>query len=436
VASHFDTIVAPITGVGPAAVAIVRLSGPDAWAIAAKVFSSVPDSPQPRHVYYGKLESGDEGLLTHFNEGHSFTGEETSEISCHGSPAAVNALVMSCIKAGARMAEPGEFTQRAFMNGRMDLTEAEGIRETIEAVTASQLRLANLQREGMLRLEITTLREQVLRLLAAVEATVDFEEEIGALDRVGTHQDLDELLERVDKLLQMAEIGRIVRNGLRIAIVGPPNAGKSSLLNAILREERSIVTEVPGTTRDFVEEKIDLNGIPVVLIDTAGLRETKDKAEAIGVERSKAQAANADHIWYVYDAAEGFTPADSQICASLGRPATIVANKIDLKAPPKGHVGVSAKTGSGLSNLADTVCQIASSVPSLPLPAPNERHTLLLEETRAQLSAALDTLENDLPDDLLSVNLREAVQLLGEITGETASADMIDTIFRSFCIGK
>lgn len=426
----FDTIVAPITGSGAAAVAIVRLSGPEAWQVASEVFS--PWLPEPMKAAYGRYAHGDDGLALPFSEGHSYTGDESVELSVHGSPASVRNLVESCIKAGARMAEPGEFTQRAFLNGRIDLTQAEAVRDTIDARTDAQLRLANLQREGSLRRRVSAMAHSIGKVLAAVEASVDFSEEIGEMDRPAGISALAKVDEDIAGLLETASVSRILRQGLRVAIVGPPNAGKSSLLNAILGSERAIVTEVPGTTRDFVEEQIEVEGFPVVLIDTAGLRESQDRIESLGIQRSRVIAAGADHVWFVYDAVTGLTADDKALVASFAS-TTLVANKCDLASPGRG-VAASAMTGEGIPGL----------LRALPLDqdiahreiAVNPRHAALLEETRRSLDIAMATLRSNRPTDLVSVLLQESMQALGQITGETASPDMISRIFADFCIGK
>jgi len=465
--SHFDTIVAPITGSGTAAVAVVRLSGPEAWKVAAEVFS--PWRPEAMRAAYGRYRHGDDGLALPFQEGHSYTGEESVELSIHGSSESVRELVEACIRAGARMAEPGEFTQRAFLNGRIDLTQAEAVRDLIESRTAAQLRLANLQREGSLKRRIAAIRDHVFKVLASIEAAVDFSEEIGDLDREEASRMLQECLERIDGLLETAGVDRILRHGLRVAIVGRPNAGKSSLLNAILGIDRAIVTEFPGTTRDFVEEQIEVNGFPVVLIDTAGLRDSEDRIESLGVQRTRAIASGADQIWYVYDASVGWTEEDEAFVAPTGsdQSLTIVANKRDLirNSPPLGPnavtpqgrnaatpqagnavtpqgrnaaapqpILVSAVTGDGLPSLLN----------SLPIDrdiafrevAINTRHADLLANTRESVATARETLTSERPTDLASVLLQEAMGALGQITGETASPDMITRIFSDFCIGK
>lgn len=435
--SHFDTIVAPITGGGKAAIAVVRVSGPGAWSVASRVFS--PWNPVPMKATYGRYRHGDDGLALPFSEGNSFTGEESVELSIHGSPESVRQLVGSCVEAGARMADPGEFTQRAFLNGRIDLTQAEAVRDTIEARTETQLRLANSQREGSLRTRVDHISKRIGGVLAAIEASVDFSEEIGELDREGSAFSLASAVDEIDNLLETAPFSRILRRGLRVAIVGLPNAGKSSLLNAILGSERAIVTDLPGTTRDFVEEQIDVDGIPVVLIDTAGLRESQDRIESMGIQRSRTVAADADQVWYVFDSSVGWTVDDDLWLEGVsGAPSerrgpTIVANKCDLTRSDRG-IAVSASTGEGLGSL------LASLPEGLDIGhreiAINSRHAELLGKVREVTDLSIQTLRSDRPTDLASVFLQDALYALGQVTGETAAPDMISRIFSDFCIGK
>jgi tRNA modification GTPase len=430
---RFDTIFASITGLPPAAISVVRLSGPEAWETAGKLFEPWPETPAPRYATYGKYFHGDDGIAIAFAEGHSFTGEQTVEMSIHGSRASLSELLAACEQAGARPAKPGEFTLRAFLNGRIDLTQAEAVRETVEAETERQLRSANRNREGRLRDEVSNLRKEVTAVLAALEASVDFSEEIGEFDREKAFDRLHPVAERIQQLGDQAQSGRILREGLRIAIVGPTNAGKSSLLNALLGVDRAIVSEVPGTTRDYVEERASFLGYPVVLVDTAGLRETIDPIESIGVQRARSAAANADLIWFVFDASLGLTQAEHSEIARFERPVKLLANKSDLWMTDVGQP-ISAKTRLGLDSLiAETAneFQISDDVTVV-----NARQAVLLAEAHSTLVDALEHLEGDTPSDLLSVLLCEILDRLGQITGETIGTDMLERIFRDFCIGK
>jgi tRNA modification GTPase len=433
----FDTIVAPITGTEAAAVAVLRISGPASWQIAEAVFSPWPREVVPRLALYGRFSTGDDGLCLPFEEGHSYTGEQSAELSVHGSRASVQALVEACLAKGARAARPGEFTERAFMNGRLDLTQAEGVRDTVEALTNAQLRQANLLREGALGERVREIRDDVLEVLAQIEATVDFSEEVGDLDRPAALARLGASAEAIGELLRTAEAGRILRKGFRIAIVGPPNAGKSSLLNRLLGYDRAIVTEVPGTTRDFVEERLDLGGVPCVVLDTAGLRQTEDPVERIGVERALRVAEAADEVWYVYDAAEGLAESDREAIERLERPVRILRNKSDLSdsSDSPESLSISALTGIGLDSLIRSVSE------RIRVEGPetvwiNDRHAPLLESARDNLEMASHTLRQDLPVDLATVYLQAALAELGQITGETATDDMLVRIFRDFCVGK
>lgn len=430
--SPFDTIVAPITS-QPAAVGVVRVSGQEAWEVASRVFLGWPRPPEPFRAVYGRYTTGDDGLALPFAAGHSYTGEQAVELSCHGALPSVRALVGACIEAGARHAEPGEFTQRAFLNGRMDLTQAEAVADTVSAMTDAQLVVANRQREGVLYREVSALRGRILRLLGAVEASVDFEEEIGPLDRTHADAEIVAVAERVERLAKTTVVGRIIRRGLRVAIVGPPNAGKSSLFNALVGRDRAIVTPIAGTTRDYVEETVDMGGVAVVLIDTAGLRETDDLVESLGVQRSLAQAAHADLTWFVYDGSQPRPASEQPWSQWIANKADLIGGPGDL---PEGHLLVSATTGEGLEGLVARVACYAEEAVALSIPPVSERHGAHLQEALQWLNQARDTLVSNRPDDLLSTLLKGAANHLGEITGETASEDMIQRIFADFCIGK
>ena len=431
-----DTIVAPITASGPAAVAVIRISGSQAFNVANSVFNNWSEPTESHKALYGTFITGDDGLALPFSEGHSYTGDETVEFSIHGSPASVDSLVSQCIKAGARMATPGEFTLRAFMNGRLDLSQAEGVRATVDAQTSAQLRMANQLRQGNLTDQVKLIRKLCIQVLAMVEATTDFSEEIGDLNHEEALEKTSEAIALINNLLQTEQLTRLFQTGARLAILGLPNAGKSSLLNALLKQDRAIVTPVAGTTRDTVEEIVDLNGLPVRIIDTAGLRETPDEVEKIGVERAIQAASNADLVLYLYDASQGWTSEDERLRGLIQRPTIVVANKSDLTPDLPKNTPISAKKGTGLNHLIDQISnhfRSKNESPSFLL----DRHYELLKQTKNAIEESETTFNSpELPDDLSSVALRQAVRLLGEITGETASADIIDQIFSEFCIGK
>lgn len=452
-----DTIAAIATPPGEGGIGIIRVSGPLAFPIAERLFQRARAASEgdweSHRIYFGVLRdpaSGevlDRALLLTFRAPHSYTGEDVVEFSCHGSPLLLQRVLQLIWREGARPAQPGEFTQRAFLNGKLDLAQAEAVADLIRARTESQLRAARYLHEGMLSRTIRQLNDTVLALLAELEATIDFSDEIGELDREVFASRLDALIGQLDRLLQRAQAGRLLREGVRVVIVGRPNVGKSSLLNALLGEDRAIVTPHPGTTRDLIEEAFQIRGIPIVVLDTAGLRENPDPIERIGIERTRHAIEHADLLLVVLDLSEGLTDGDYALLAALpsDKPRLMVWNKSDLvpsnmETPPVDGVSVrvSALTGAGLSDLCEVILQQVnlSGVGEESLLLTHRRHVYAVEQAQQHLVSALQATQCGLPPDLIAIDLRAAWLALGEITGETVDEALVDRIFRDFCIGK
>lgn len=437
-----DTIVAPITGSVSAPVALIRVSGPEAWRIGVALAGRALKGKEPvaRRTYFVRIEDFDEGYLTFFAEGRSYTGEPSFEISLHGSPANVRRALNLICSLGARPARPGEFTERAFLNGRLDLTQAEAVAETVKAATEMQSRRAAALRRGALTEEVEALRDGTAAIIARIEASVEFTDEVGELDIQAVIGDLHSLRDDLLALASSTRAARIVREGFRICLVGRTNVGKSSLLNRILGSDRAIVTDVPGTTRDTIEESVSLGGFQVVVTDTAGVRETADAVERIGIERTVQALMAADEIWHVVEAPGGYGEADRAVGESLPRqPDLYVVNKADLgepiAKPPGEWLPVSALTGAGMEWLLDGLQGRLQNLVSEGLPLTNERHEAHLREAAEHLQAAADALVTE-PPDLACVPLYAALDALGEITGATAPDELIEQIFRDFCVGK
>lgn len=451
-----DTIAAIATPPGEGGVGIVRVSGAEAFPIAERLFRRRGRAPLQSHrVYSGAIvdpatgETLDRALLLPFRAPRSYTGEDVVEFHCHGSPYLLRRVLALVWREGARPAEPGEFTLRAFLNGKLDLAQAEAVVDLVRARSEAQLRSALTLHEGALSKQVHALGEELLRLLAMVEAHIDFSEELGELDVDALAPALERLLQRLESLLQGARGGRILREGARVAIVGRPNVGKSSLLNALLGEERAIITDIPGTTRDTLEESLLIGGVPIVILDTAGLRESADVVERIGIERARHAAERADLILFVYDLTAPDWDADRALLETLPThtPRVLAGNKTDRATPPQRQhalqafpdsVLISAWTGEGLDALKKAILtalelqRIGGETPALT----HQRHIQAVEDARRALESAHTALVQGYPPDLIAVDLRSAWLALGAITGDTADETLVHRIFRDFCIGK
>jgi tRNA modification GTPase len=441
-----DTIAAIATPPGRGGIGVVRLSGPRAHDI-ARTLLNISGFLPPRYATFTRLAIGDEAVATFFPAPHSYTGQDVIEISAHGSPVVLHAIVDAAIAGGARLAEPGEFTLRAFLNGKRDLMQAEAVADLIEAVTPLQARVAFDQLEGTLTSRIATIDGGLFELIAKLEASLDFPDE-------GYHFIApEEIAERVgaviaqsDDLLRDAARGRMIREGATVVIAGRPNVGKSSLFNALAGSERAIVTSIPGTTRDLVTERVDIGGLAVTLVDTAGARDTLDVVEREGVARGDRARAVADLVIVVLDAGDELTDDDRRLLertASL--PRLIVLNKIDLSTEARrvGHLWanalkVSATTGDGLEGLRVAIASALTGSESLRDTAAisNARHIALLQEARTLLESAMIAARGAAPEEFLLADLQAARQRFDEIVGRRTSEDVLAHIFEKFCIGK
>jgi tRNA modification GTPase len=458
--SATDTISAIATPPGEGGIGIVRISGAQAFEIARKLFHPLPAEVQSHRIYVGTVvepntgEHIDRALLLTFRAPRSYTGEDVVEFSCHGGLVLLRRVLRLTLQHGARLAQPGEFTLRAFLNGRLDLAQAEAVADLVRARTESAQRLAMRQHEGELSNAIHAIRDELVGLLALIEAYLDFSDDLGEMDYTHLSEQLHQLSARCQRLLATARFGRLTREGATVVIAGRPNVGKSSLLNALLGEERAIVTDIPGTTRDVIRESIQIRGIPVQLWDTAGLRETEDVVERFGVERTHRSLQNADLILFLLSAPEGFTDQDKHLLARLpSERILLVWNKCDLL-PEEALAAlsrqlepqyaapvftVSALTGWKLHELLDAVAQqLLGSDWMTPEGAivTSERHQIALQNAMESLQHALRSAQEGIPPEFIAVDLRTAIDAVGLITGETATEDIVERIFSDFCIGK
>ena len=451
--STSDTIAAIATPAGRGGLGVIRLSGPDAPRIAMQLVGR--DRPlKPRHATFAKVIGGawhqstrDQVVLTYFVAPASYTGEDVVEISAHGSPVVLNSILRATLNAGARLAEPGEFTLRAFLNQKLDLVQAEAVADLIDAVTPLQARAAFDQLEGTLTTTITAIEKDLFDIVAKLEASLDFPDE-------GYHfvapkeasQGISAVIGRIDALVTQAQRGRLVREGAAVAIVGAPNVGKSSLFNVLLNANRAIVTAIPGTTRDLLTEQADIGGLSLSLIDTAGMRETADAVEQEGVARAKAAATVADLTIVLLDRSRPLVTDDYELLGvTASRPRVVAWNKIDLPpslplAPldPVEAVAISAMTGAGIDRLIAAIGkalntgEVLRDRPQIT----NVRHAVLLERARESLTRAAAALESEVSEEFPLLDLQEAGAALQEITGRRTTEDLLRHIFERFCIGK
>ncbi|MBZ8179293.1 tRNA uridine-5-carboxymethylaminomethyl(34) synthesis GTPase MnmE [Oscillatoria salina] len=452
-----DTIAAIATAIVPqqGSIGVVRLSGEKAVTMAKTLFHAPGKQVWDSHrILYGYIrnpetkELVDEALLLIMLSPRSYTREDLVEFHCHGGIIPVQQVLNLCLEAGARLAQPGEFTLRAFLNGRLDLTQAESISEIVGARSplAAKVALAGLQ--GKLAHPIHQLRATCLDILAEVEARIDFEDDLPPLDEGEICNSIEMVLKQVKSILATADKGELLRSGLKVAIVGRPNVGKSSLLNAWSQSDRAIVTELPGTTRDVVESQLIVGGIPVTILDTAGIRETVDTVEKIGVQRSRHAAASADLVLLTIDAQAGWTPDDAEIYEQVKhRPLILVINKIDLasgnniKSLPQIDkiVKTAAAKNRGIHSLEQAILNIIEtdnlSAADIDI-AINQRQAAALTRAKTALQQVQQTIDEELPLDFWTIDLRSAIQALGEITGEDVTESVLDRIFSRFCIGK
>ena len=481
-----DTIAAIATPQGIGGIGVIRVSGPDAFQMVLPLFQ-YPNArnngkiPSSHRLTYGRIvepqtgEVLDDVLVAFMSAPHTYTRENVVEIQGHGGPLVLRRILRAVLEQGARMAQPGEFTLRAFLNGRIDLAQAEAVMDLIGAQTEAGQRLAMQQLHGRLSEQVQGVRHTVLNVIARIEVSIDFpEEDVPTPEASELHPLIADAQRQLAMLLAGSEQGRLYRQGLRTAIIGRPNVGKSSLLNALLRAERAIVTPVAGTTRDTVEEVANLHGVPLHLIDTAGITPSDDPVEQLGVQRSRAAASNADVVLLVFDGSEPLTEQDRRVCGELRamgfadtihsdeseyeyqtstlykRVVVVVVNKADRELcieqeelhrlwPHAPFVETSTLTGAGIPELEETLAELVLSgktVSSESVLVTSVRHQDALRRASEHLNAARATLDTGLPLDFVSIDLRAAYDALGEVTGETASDDLLNEIFSEFCIGK
>ncbi|WP_163582192.1 tRNA uridine-5-carboxymethylaminomethyl(34) synthesis GTPase MnmE [Gracilibacillus saliphilus] len=455
-----DTIAAISTPIGEGAIAIVRLSGEDAIAISNKLFEGKDLEKVESHtIHYGKMidtetnEMMEEVMVTVMRAPKTFTKEDVVEINCHGGLASVNRLLEHVLFHGARLAEPGEFTKRAFLNGRIDLSQAEAVMDLIRAKTDKAMNIALKQLDGKLSKLVHQLRQKLIETVAHVEVNIDYPEydDVEEMSHQMLRKQTEEVYQEVERLLSMAKQGKILREGIATAIIGRPNVGKSSLLNAFVQETKAIVTDIPGTTRDVIEEYVNVRGIPLRLVDTAGIRETEDIVERIGVERSRQALKESDLILLVLNYGEELTEEDRNLFKAVeGLEYIVIVNKTDLDqkldleevrqlAGDQKVITTALIEDKGMDDLEEAIADtfFAGDLESGDLTyVSNVRHIQLLQQTIKALEDAMDAMDADMPIDLVQIDVTRAWELLGEIVGDTMQDSLIDQLFSQFCLGK
>jgi tRNA modification GTPase len=447
-----DTIVALATPTGRSGIGVIRLSGDDSLEIIRRLVRDENFNPQPRFAHLKQifdLETGDvldEVIITYFKSPHSFTGEDVAEISCHGSPIVLRQIIDYCLKLDARMAEAGEFTLRALANGQMNLSQAEAIRDLIDAQSIASARQSIRQLRGELSNQLQPLKDELLDVIVVLESTLEFvEDDLPDFQAENFRTKLSGLAENIGRMASTFQAGKLLREGLKIALVGRPNVGKSSLFNALLGHDRAIVTDVAGTTRDQIHEKLVIENIPVSLIDTAGLRETVDTVESIGVDRSKRAMADADMVLVILDGSQALSAEDYEIFQQVSDlQHLIVVNKTDImtnsdiEIPESRFIKTSAKTGEGLNFLLKAIIEPfhPQTTDQSGFLVSDARHYDLLLRAQNEIESSILLLEQKMSEEIVLIGLHNAIRFLGQITGETTTEDMLTRIFSTFCIGK
>ena len=445
---EFETISAIATPLGMGGVGVIRLSGEKAFDIAEKMFSKTADGK--KHLESGKIHHGwildenqkiDEVILLPFKSPNSYTGEDVIEIQCHGGPKVVQKILDLTIKNGARLAQKGEFTKRAFLNKKIDLSQAEAVLDIIHAKTSDFAQKSANNLSGALAKEIKNIKSSLFTLYSRIIAAVDFPEDVAEPEYGYLIEEIQKNLNYIDKILKNANASNIMRQGIKIAIAGCPNAGKSSLFNALLNLERAIVTEIPGTTRDIIQESFDLGGIPATLIDTAGIRdkENVDKVEAIGIDYTKNCVKNADLILFLFDWSKGFDENDALIYEMIEeKPHIKIATKADIAEVPNPEaINISSKTGFNIEELKSKIKEAVLNKDAMETEfVTNQRQQECLKNAHNALTNALYAAQNGELQDLISIDLKAALMSLDEITGEVITDEILENIFEHFCIGK